>query len=317
MNYWIRNAKILVFFAGLWLILTASSALFTPRGNEKNAGMEEVEANGILGEKDNTVDIIVLGDSESYSSVIPMQIWKAAGYTSYISGTSGQTLDYSLVMLKRCFLKQKPKIVILETNTIYTEQSFRQVLLTKIGELFPVFRYHNRWKNLGNASFLTSTVYTYTDAGKGYRDSLTVVPGPDTNYMHPTEKIEGISVINQSQIEEIKDFCDENGAKLVLVSSPSSLNWNYSKHNGVQALATELGCDYLDLNLNSKELMIDWKMDTRDKGDHLNYYGARKVTSFLTDYLRSTGLLTDHREDPKYTGWEEASKRFDASRPAV
>lgn len=40
------------------------------------------------------------------------------------------------------------------------------------------------------------------------------------------------------------------------------------RHNEVQALADALAVPYLDLNLNTEELGIDWNLDTLDGGDH-------------------------------------------------
>ena len=69
----------------------------------------------------------------------------------------------------------------------------------------------------------------------------------------------------------------------------------------------------MDLNLES--LGIDWTKDTFDKGDHLNHFGAVKVTSFLADYLQNRGGLTDHRSDPAYSGWDQALKDYEARIP--
>ena len=61
-----------------------------------------------------------------------------------------------------------------------------------------------------------------------------------------------------------------------------------------------------------KEVPIDWSLDTRDKGDHLNQTGAEKVTRFMGGYLAGTGLLKNHTGDSRYAKWDEVSDRFAA-----
>ena len=113
-------------------------------------------------------------------------------------------------------------------------------------------------------------------------------------------------------MEEIKSFCDENGAKLLLLSAPSTANWNYSRHNGIQNLADEIGCEYIDLNLMNDKLKIDWNTDTHDKGDHLNHSGAVKVTRYISEFLSETELLTDHRTDAEYAKWNNSLKNYES-----
>ena len=82
-------------------------------------GMNNLPAMGILGEKENTIDVIMYGDSESFASTMPMRIWKDYGYTSYICGTSGQSLPDTCKIAYQTLKNQKPKIVILEADNIY------------------------------------------------------------------------------------------------------------------------------------------------------------------------------------------------------
>lgn len=306
--------RILAFFlfaVFLIAILLAASFVFMPKNNMSEFGMEEAQANGILGEKENTIDVLVLGDSESYSAITPMQIWKDAGYTAYVCGTSAQSLNYTSVLLRRAFEKQQPKVVILETNAIYRKISSNQAVGTELANYFSVFQYHNRWKSLGLHDFTGKAKFTWTDDYKGYRYRTKVDPARQKEYMKPTDKAAGIPNLNIQYVREMKQFCDENGSRLVLVSTPSTVNWNFQRHNGIQKLANDIGCEYMDLNLMNDRIQIDWSKDTRDKGDHLNHFGAVKVSRFLSEYLKETGLLTDHREDPAYAKWNDSLKKYE------
>lgn len=50
---------------------------------------------------------------------------------------------------------------------------------------------------------------------------------------------------------------------------------------------------------------IDWANDTRDKGDHLNHYGAVKVSHYLGKILTEKYSLPDRRNDANYAFWKE------------
>lgn len=313
MAYFRRVMAWLLFFAGLIALFFIISRIFIPKDNTEEAGMEHVRANGILAEPPDSIDILVMGDSESYNSYSPLLMWKETGYTSFTCGTDAQKLTYTRTLLERALEKQKPKVVILETLAIYRPIKLDNVVLEELSSTFPVFRYHDRWKSLSPADFTQPVTATQTHPYKGHAHITKVVPCDNKEYMHPTDKAASIALVNQYYVKAIKELCDRHGAQLLLVSTPSPVNWSYERHNGIQKFADELGCDYVDLNLES--LGIDWTKDTFDKGDHLNHFGSVKVTSFLADYLRDRGGLTDHRTDPAYSGWDQALKDYEARIP--
>lgn len=310
MIYVKRTVKVISFLMGLILLLLLASAVFIPKNNQQEAGMEEISANGILGETRNSVDVLILGDSESYSSFSPMEIWKDTGYTAYVCGSSAQTLDYSLTLLERAMDKQSPKIVILETLTITRDIFELNAIGSKIANIFPIFNYHDRWKSLKIKDIFSTPNYTWTDDKKGYYYDTTIKGVEPSDYMSVTEDVEKLSTVNIGLVKSIQELCEENGAKLVLISTPSTVNWNYKRHNAIAALASEIGCEYIDMNLKNDVIAIDWLNDTRDKGDHLNHYGAVKATKYLSAYLMQTELLTDHRNDNAYRHWNDALARY-------
>lgn len=300
-----------VFLAVLALLLTGVSQLLRPKNNSSSDGIHDPAANGILGEPENTIDLLILGDSESYSAFIPMQLWQQRGYTAYCCGTSGQTLCYSEEFLHKAFRTQSPKVVVLETNAIFRNFSFGNTLLSEAGKLFPVFSYHNRWKTLKTSDLCMSTKYTHIDNAKGYQFTKGAAPADTGSYMQASDQLAPIARQNRAYVERIKNYCDENGAQLLLVSTPSTANWNMARHNSTQALADRLGVPFLDMNMTPEQVGIDWNTDTRDLGDHLNYFGAKKVTTALGDYLLGAGLLSSHKDDPAYAGWDTEADAFD------
>ena len=182
-----HTLRCVVFLAVLALLLTGVSQLVRPKNNTRSDGIHDPAANGILGEPDNTIDLLILGDSESYSAFIPMQLWQQYGYTAYCCGTSRQTLYYSEAFLHKAFQKQSPKLVILETDVIFIDFSYGSMLLQEAGDLFPVFSYHDRWKSLKANDWRMTVNYTHTENAKGYQLRCNATPADASNYMTPSD----------------------------------------------------------------------------------------------------------------------------------
>lgn len=306
-----RIAYSILFLCGLALLLVAAPYVFYPKNNMKEFGMDNAPANGILGERDKSIDVVVLGDSESYSAISPMEIWKEKGFTSFICGSPAQTLDSSQNILKQTFVKQAPKIVMMETNAIYRKVTLNKYIYNKITNYFSIFRFHDRWKNLRINDFNSKIKSTWTDDQKGYVYNKTVKRSEKKNHMRQTGKVATVPELNKRYIKAMKKLCDEQKVKFILVSTPSTLNWNMKRHNGIKKLAKELNCEYLDLNLKNDAIKIDWNRDTRDRGDHLNHFGAVKVSKYLADFLSEKGALKDYRKDKRFKHWDGALARYE------
>ena len=307
-----RLLRAVSFLFILALLFYGSSQLLQPKGNAREDGMHDATANGILSEPPNTLDVLFLGDSESYSSISPLHIWKTPGYTSYVCGSGRQYLSYSKTLLERAFETQSPKLVILETLCIYRQIPAKTVVMDEVSRYLPILRYHDRWKVMTREDFSPTDGNSYTTPYKGYRHNNKVSGADTSNYMAQTEKIASIPLVNRLLVKQIQELCEANGAKLLLLSTPSTVNWNYQRHNGIQELADELDLEYIDLNTKPQEVPIDWSTDTYDRGDHLNYSGSRKVSQFLAKYLEGTQMFSDRRGDSKYASWNTLLQDYEA-----
>ncbi len=309
-----RIVSCVLFVAILLGLLQVSSLIFQPKSNDKASGIHYPRANGILSEPKDSIDTVFIGDSEVYHSFIPLNIWRDYGITSYDVSSPSQKLVYSMEFLKKTFEKQNPKIVFLETNAIFRKSYFEDEITYKAEQVFPVFRYHDRWKNLQLKDFSATVEYTANENNKGYFFTKKSKPATDKaikEYMKYSDVSAPILSTNKKYLKEIAEFCKKHGTKLVLISTPSTKNWNYQRHNAMEAFSKDLGVDYIDTNLLRDDIPIDWKKDTKDKGDHLNYNGAVKVTDYIGKYLDDTKLFKDKRNDPSYDNWNTCLDKFE------
>lgn len=293
----------------LALLLALLSLVFFPKGNRLEDGIQEPELYGFLGERSNSLDVVVLGDSIPLSSMIPPRLWRDFGYTSYVCASTAQKLCQSERLLTSFLGSQQPKFVLLETDQLYLEMSALDVLQCNMEGLLPVLRYHDNWKFVRPAQMLRTPDYTCRNPLKGYHLRKTVDALEPETYMLPTEEREPFSSAAEAGVRRIKALCDRAGAKLVLYTAPNAATWNTPRHNAVQALADSLEVPYLDGNLEVTDIV--WQSDTLDQGEHLNLLGAEKVTAWLGTYFTSTGLLEDKRGYPAYALWEEDLAEFE------
>lgn len=290
----------------LLVVLLLLSYAFSPQKPE-NVTMQNVKPNALLAEPDNTIDVLFLGDSEAYASFSPIQLWNEKGFPSFVCATSSQYVSLTESFVHQAFEHQSPKLVVLEPYSFYREMHSDNALVTRIENMFSIIQYHNRWKTMLPHS--SSISYTWRDDLKGFKYIKTTTKAKNKDYMKKCLEIESVPAENARYIQNIVNYCNKRGAKVLFVSVPSCKNWNYKRHNGVEALAKKLGVQYLDLNLE-KQVDIDWRTDTADAGDHLNYRGVKKVNTFLSGYLAGHYDLQDKRSLSAYSSWNDCGKVY-------
>ncbi|MCR4656305.1 MAG: SGNH/GDSL hydrolase family protein [Lachnospiraceae bacterium] len=289
------------------------------------------------------LDVIFVGSSTVYSAVSPPVLWERQGFASYDRGNASQPMWISYYMIEDAFKSgRKPELVALDVGFIKYDDNFveepsnRKALdgmrLSRVkldavkaakGEdekvidyIFPILRFHTRWKELSLEDFEYVFRNAYVDHN-GYlinynvTDSLPERDGP--RYMN--EDIE-ISKRNREYLLKIIELCRDNGTGLFLMKVPSySNNWGYHFDDQIREIAEPYGIDYVNFDESADEIGLDYNIDSPDNGNHLNTYGAEKFSAYLADYLKAHYELSSHKEDEKYRKvWDEKLERYEADK---
>lgn len=324
-----RIAAIVVFVLFISIVLVFTGKIV----RAKFIGDSTTIVNGFYTEKKNDIDLVVIGSSNSFCTVNPLVLYEEYGIAAYDFGSSSQPMNISVLYLKEALKKQKPKVVALEINMMsggsigndneaalrwgFTDiplsidklkciyQSVGAVNAEYFTYLFPVFRYHNRWKEL------CKTDYTYfyqdkTNYTKGYLETMSVSENPVNLNDYDSEGEAWIDEANVRCLDEMVSICRKNGVELLLFKSPRE-NWHRYETQAIRILADERGLPFVDYNelYHNGELELDTAVDFRD-GQHLNDFGARKVTSHLGGYIMANYDVPDRRGEKEPNSWDAA-----------
>lgn len=299
--------KIVVFICAVFTIIGVLSVMVNP--DNTGAGVDKFDKVVIDAdsENENSIDVVVIGDSEAYRSIIPPEMYRKYGFTSYVAASPAQKTYQSYDMLEAVLERQKPRVCILEPNVLFRDYSIVSSVWPRFEKTFPIFKYHNAWKGVFDSDYKYDDLSF--DSFKGYRYIDSVKATKNVNYMVQTDSTEPISTSNTNDFRRIYELCKKNDIKLLVLRTPSIKNWNYAKYDAVRQLAEKYKVKFIDLNMDNS-IGIDWTQDTYDKGDHLNYSGAEKVTNFLGAYLDKRYDLPDHRGDKEYASWEKSVEKY-------
>lgn len=295
----IKVIKSLMFIFIFGILFGFFSYLLSPKYNLNKFDFINTSLYNITSEKTNTIDVLAIGDSLVYSSISPMEIYGLYGYTVFNCSQPAQLVTEAYDYYKAALKTQKPKVVLVEADVLFRNIN-KKSTFNKFRELYrrsiPLIVYHNNWKKIIVKN------NNVNDNLKGFVYSKKINAGSKKEYMIKTNETRPIPKENMHYLKEIIKLSNDNNIKLIFVGLPSQKSWNYAKHNTITELSKELKFTYINLNLVD-ELNIDWSKDTKDKGTHLNYFGAVKVSKYIGNYLKNLNLISSKKNDPSYDEW--------------
>lgn len=293
-----------VFLAGHYLM---------PHSNRYLSGYT---AGGILGEDFDTIDVLVMGDSNAAQGISPMQWYTENGVTGYTYASGWMSVYNVYYRLRSIYEEQSPRVVVLCTDVVYSKKGTETHLQAAIGditdELIPLVRFHDNWKDLTFDNLLAEHDYTWRDANKGFTAITNVGASLRGDYMYDDGTRDPIPGLVRLYLDRIVALCQEHESELLLITMPASSSWNLARHKGIQAFAEEKGLTYLDYNMPDLDPGINWLTDTPDGGSHLNVLGAQKVTAALGAYLVGQYDLPDHRGEAGFETWDKDAETYTA-----
>ncbi len=306
----IKVIRFLIFIGIILMLLSIGSYFVNPlRCEMDNVAFEgEVYFSGLLSEENDTVDVVILGNSQTFGLLSPMHLWQSHGTASYIAGKPGLRLSEEYYCLKTILKKQTPKLVILEVNNIFDAigllRETKHAIANTFGYYFPIIKYHSIWKKY------VSEDKPKTRHHNGFSIRADVVPYEGGDYLTYTDELEQTDAITMHYFNKIIDLCRQNEIEVLLVYAPSPSTFSYKKHNTIQSYADTNNIPFVDMNILNDEIGINLQTDLLDGGEHVNVYGTLKMTAYLDNYLADNFSLPDRRQDERYAKWHERAADF-------
>lgn len=284
-------------------------------------------------------DVIFIGDCEVYEGFVPATLFEEYGITSFVRGSSQQTVWQSYHILEETLEKETPKAVVFNVLALHYGKTPREEISrmaledmewsgykldavrasmtddeSLLSYFLPILRYHSRWSELDGDDFKYAFDKHVDITHQGYLMQTDIVP-VDTSYTETPDTLIDTALPSRAMeyLDKMTALCREKGIELILVKAPTNsakYYWYEEWDAQIVAYAEKKSLAYYSMIGKDGEIGLDWSQDTYDAGLHLNVYGAEKVTSYFGAILAENHGLTDHRDDSELSAlWKE---RIDA-----
>ncbi len=286
-------------------------------------------------------DVIFIGDCEVYANFTPLEMYRHAGITAYVRGSSQQLIWQSYYVLAETLKYETPKAVVLNVNSMRhgepgeepAKEEFNRLTIDymrwspeKVGMIqasmlegedflsyvFPILRYHSRFDQLTQEDF--TYLFTRKDTTfNGHLVNQAVNPVGSLPAKRPLRESQFADVA-YSWLDKITALCKEKGVELILVKAPSVYPYWYDEYDAqMEAYAAENGLTFYNFLDYTDQIGIDYQTDTYDAGLHLNLNGATKLSKFFADILVQNHGIPDHRGEPEVDAlYQKKLEAYDA-----
>lgn len=297
------------------VLLYASGKVFTPYYK-----MDTNQNKTFYRTEKDSVDVLIVGSSTLLVGLSPLELWENYGIVAHTRASTVQAPAVTWFNVKEAYKYQKPKVVVIGITSLFNSydydknepyvrrgMDFKKLSLDKLKTIseitersnsqhildyvFPILRYHDRWKDLQLADI--QNLRYKRDFMRGQYPVYKSKPIESRAVVDKSVPAAKADPDSWSFYKKTIDYCTEQGSKVIVVNMPDD-RWNYGKYLTAKDLLEKSGVEYIDFNLEEslEALSIDWNKDFYDP-HHLNPVGAQKTTAYLGNYL-----IENHPEVP-------------------
>ncbi len=289
---------------------------------------------GYYGEEKDSLDVVILGTSSTFSSFIPMEAWDKYGIPSYNFCTNVLFTDAMRYHVREIFKTQHPEVLVIDTapflyghtSSLFLNNESESQLrfntdgfgLSKnrfelINEIIPsdksrlnyyfdLLYYHgNENPDILYWTYKTKNIY------KGYNNLPVQVAYNNSDKIELTSRISALPEDMDIHLEQLLDELDSYDCKVLFISQPIFYsNENAYMHeyaNYLKSRVEEKGYDFLDMAEYADKIGVGDRYDYSLDYLHFHIFSAEKITNFLSKYIQEQYKLPNRKEDDSYTGW--------------
>lgn len=280
--------------------------------------------------ENDTVDVLILGSSHAFQDFNTGVLWNEYGMASYILGGSVQPMWNTYYYLKEALKTQTPELIVLEaymTSFLDEYSDDSRIIKNNYGlkwsvdkinslmvsiprerwsEFFLEYpQYHTRYTELSSEDFLENLGNTLFDDWKGFGCNMVTTSLENVDISHIEDEIPLIEK-TEKYYRKVIELAKEHDIPILVVVSPYAgiTEDEQAMYNMAENIADEYDVEFVNYNLNYRNIGIDYVTDVADAG-HLNYRGNVKFTKEIGKYIVDNYQVTDRRGNTEYQTWQD------------
>ena len=327
----------------LFLLTVMVSCLVLQHYFLRNTDHNSLRIEGFYQEERDSVDVVLIGASDIYTSFMPGRAYEQYGFTSYLMASESITSEGVITAVKEAVRTQHPGMIVVEANAfLYGDSrndaneahihkffdnlpmSFNKLeyiqksvpVDQKWEYIFPLIKYHSLWTEYPERLYMAASNLSLDVRGqnylKGFRSTAKIFKGKKPSLNSKLSEENGELELDsklESQLLDLLGYCEKNNVSLMFVRAPHYVTEKTYKRvlrsNKMAKLVNSYGYSYYTLENDAVRIGIDDKKDFYNE-DHMNVYGALKFTDYLAEkILYREELKTRPLSDEQRENWKE------------